>query len=137
MTKTLPTRFFRTLLHPSYLSRGVVAAVMLALGMPHAHAQAIDDLTRTATGHFNDAAAMGFNSVCWIVGGALFINAIWGWYQHTRNPNAGTRMVMVFAGIVAGGLLLTLPFIVRTATFTLFGTSASVDGSQQMMRFDK
>jgi len=137
MTKTFPTRLFRTLPRPARLSLGIIAAATLLLCMPHAHAQAIDDLTRTATGHFNDAAAMGFNSVCWIVGGALFIIAIWGWYQHTRNPNAGTRMGMVFAGIVAGGLLLTLPFIVRTATFTLFGTSASVDGSQQMMRFDK
>jgi len=137
MTRIFQTRLVRRALHPSTLPLGIVAAVMMLFGASHARAQAIDEVTRTTTNHLDDAAALGFNSFCWIVGGALFIIAIWGWYQHTRNPNAGTRMGMVFAGIVAGGLLLTLPFMVRTATFTLFGTSASVDGSQQMMRFDK
>jgi len=137
MTRILQTRLLRRALHPSSLFLGVIAAAVILLGSHAAYAQDIEQITRDASGHGLNTFAMGFNLFCWALGGSLFIIAIWGWYQHTRNPNAGARLGTVFAGIVAGGLLLTLPFVVRTATFTLFGTSASVDGSQQMMRFDK
>jgi len=137
MTKISKARLLRRVLHPSSLFLGVIAAAILLLGAPHAQAQAIDEIVRTGTGHINDSAAMIFNTICWVGGGALFIIAGFGWYRHSTGPNAGMSWGRIGTAVAVGSFLVMMPFMVRTATFTWFGTGASVDGTQQMMRFDK
>lgn len=137
MIKSLHLRVSRRIFRPSLPLFGMALATALGLGIQHANAQAIDQVTQTATGHINNAAGFGFNSFCYIVGGSLFIIAIWKYWQHSNNPNGGSRLGIVFAATVAGGILVSLPSLVGTTTSTLFGTSPGVDGSSQMMRFDK
>lgn len=114
-----------------------VCVLALHLANTSAHAQAIDQMAQTASAHVITAWGYVLNMVCWIGGGLLLAISIFSWYQHQRNPNSGIRMGMVLAGLVCGGLLLTLPFLAKTATFTLFDQSPAVTGEQKQMLFDQ
>lgn len=113
------------------------AATLAAAPIPSAHAQAIDTIAQTATGHVSTAFSYILNTACFIGGGLLLAMALFGWWQHQRNPNAGSKPTVVLAGFVVAGLLLALPFVAKTATFTLFGQGPSVTGAQQQMQFNQ
>ena len=102
-----------------------------------AHAQAVDDVMQAATQKGMNAFGMVLNAVCFIGAGILLAMAVFGWWQHQRNANAGTKPGMIMAGFICGGILLAFPFLAKTASFTMFGTAPSVTGEQQQMKFDK
>ncbi|MCI1374172.1 MAG: hypothetical protein LKH33_08550 [Acetobacter sp.] len=120
--------------HSLKLAAPALSAFLLA---PAAHAQAIDDITRDATQKGMNAFGMALNAVCFIGGGLLLAMAIFGWWQHQRNANAGSKPSMIIAGFICGGILLVFPFFAKTASFTMFGVAPSVTGEQQQMKFDK
>lgn len=110
---------------------------MAALHANAAHAQAIDTVAQAATGHIDTAFGYMLNTICFVGGAILLAMAVFGWWQHQRNPNAGARPTMVLAGFLCGGLLLAFPFVVKTATFTVFGQGPSATGAQQQMQFNQ
>lgn len=114
-----------------------VSLIALHLAETAAHAQAFDQVAQSASAHVIAGWGYLLNMVCWIGGGLLLAISVFSWYQHQRNPNSGIRMGMVIAGLVCGGLLLTLPFLAKTATFTLFDQSPAVTGEQKQMLFDQ
>ncbi|MBF0871585.1 MULTISPECIES: hypothetical protein [Gluconobacter] len=114
-----------------------VSAISTVLLAPAAHAQAVDDIMRDSTQKIMTGFGTGLNAFCYIVGGAFLAMAIFGWWQHQRNPNAGSKPGMIIAGFICGGILLAFPFLAKTASFTVFGTAPSVTGEQQQMKFDK
>lgn len=115
---------------------GISALTLHLTDMP-AHAQAIDQIAQNATTHINLAWGYLMNMVCWVGGGLLLAISVFAWYQHQRNPNAGIRMGMVLTGVVCGGFLLTLPFLARTTSYTLFEQNPAVTGEQKQMLFDQ
>ncbi|MGY8607176.1 hypothetical protein ACTVH1_16010 [Gluconobacter cerinus] len=133
MTQTSRTHLKRSLL---VAAPALSALSSLALTSA-AHAQAIDDITRDATQKGMNAFGMALNAFCFIGGGLLLAMAILGWWQHQRNPNAGSKPGMIIAGFICGGILLAFPFLAKTASFKMFGTAPSVTGEQQQMKFDK
>ncbi|MBB2164482.1 hypothetical protein HLH26_08000 [Gluconacetobacter sp. 1b LMG 1731] len=121
--------------------RRATALTALALSVvvlaPGAHAQAIDDIMQQSTGHALSAWSYLMNAFCWILGSILLIMCGLGWYQHQRNPNAGSRPGMLVAAGVLGGVFLAFPFFAKTASFTIFNSGPTVTGEQQQMRFDR
>lgn len=123
---------------PQVRPAAVLATLALTpLLVSQAHAQAIDTIMQQSTGHALGAWAYFLNAFCWIVGSIMLIMCGMGWYQHQRNPNAGSRPGLMVAAGVLGGVLLAFPFLAKTASFTLFNQGPTVTGEQQQMKFDK
>jgi hypothetical protein len=114
-----------------------ISMTVIALHADAVHAQAIDTVTQQASEHISVAFSYALNTICFVGGGILLAMAIFGWWQHQRNPNAGSRPTMVLAGFICGGLLLAFPFVARTASFTVFGQGPSATGAQQQMQFNQ
>ena len=115
----------------------LTAMAVAALHVDAAQAQAIDVVAQQASGHISTAFGYIINTVCFVGGGSLLAIAIFGWWQHQRNPNAGSKPTMVLAGFICGGLLLAFPFVAKTASFTVFGQGPSATGAQQQMQFNQ
>ena len=109
-----------------------------AILLPHVgHAQAIDDVAQSATARFLKAWAYVINMAGFIGGGGMLLASVFGWYMHQKNPNAGRGLGLVLAGFVCGALLLSFPFLAKTASLSVFSGGVQATGDQKMMKFDQ
>ncbi|WP_025827378.1 hypothetical protein [Acetobacter okinawensis] len=119
------------------LALGATALVVPALtGV--GHAQAIDEMMQTATGHVNTAWGYLINSVGFIGGGGLLIGSLFSAYKkHNGMGGNNTSYGKILGAAVVGTCLLALPFYERTASTTLWGSKATITGEQQTIKFNQ
>lgn len=119
------------------LALGATALIVPALtGV--GHAQAIDEMMQTATGHANTAWGYLLNAVGFIGGGGLLVGSLFSAYKkHNGMGGNNTGYGKILAAAVVGTCLLALPFYERTASTTLWGTKATITGDQQTIKFNQ
>ncbi|MDE7548230.1 hypothetical protein PY793_09585 [Acetobacter fabarum] len=116
----------------------LIAIVLLApLLIGHAHAQAADEIAEAATNRANRAVAYLINAICFSGGAFLLLSGITSLYQKHKNNNAGTTMSKIGFAFFCGTMLIGFPFLVRTASLSLWNEGPTVTGEQRMMTFDR
>ncbi|MFT8932334.1 MAG: hypothetical protein ABF976_11825 [Acetobacter syzygii] len=101
------------------------------------HAQAIDEVTQGTTNKLLNAFSYVLNAFCFIVGGGLLASGVMSIYQKHKNNNAGASTAKILGALAAGTILIGFPFLVKTASFTVWEANTSVTGEQRMMKFDR
>lgn len=103
-----------------------------------AHAQAFDEVAQNTSQRVTSGFSYIINGICFIGGSIFLIASIWGIYSHMKgNNNRPGVLLGSIVGLFLSGAMLSLPFIAKTASSTLFGSAPSVTGENQKMMFDK
>lgn len=112
----------------------LLASALTGIG----HAQAIDELMQNATNRANNAWGYVLNSVGFIGGGGLLAGSLFTAYRkHSGTAGSNTGYGRILAAAVVGTCLLGLTFYERTASTTVFGSKATITGTQQKITFDQ
>lgn len=108
------------------------AAALLAAGDAHA-GQTVGDIIKNVTGSW-DGVANVFSTIAYLAGGFLGVAGIFKFKDHVDEP----RQTPISAGvkrILAGGMFLSMPFMINATRGSLFGNAAVGSSHVKMDNF--